>query len=223
MKINHVTGMLCLMLALVASTAFGVLVVESSDRKSLQPAQPGEVNPSQHAGERAPALESERVVSSLKARGKKSYGQLPLRFEANQGQTDARVKFVSRNSGYNLFLTSDESVLTFQRGNGQARPNESAAASSLSAQRSSFALRMKLAGANTRARVAGIDELSGKSNYLTGNDSRNWRRNIPTYARVRYEAIYPGIDMLYYGNNRQLEYDFIVSPRADVKIGRAHV
>jgi hypothetical protein len=75
---------------------------------------------------------------------------------------------------------------------------------------------MKLAGASRRPRVAGIDELAGKSNYLTGNDPRKWRRNIPTYSRVRYEAVYPGIDLIYYGHHRQLEYDFIVSPGADV-------
>ena len=163
MKTNHVTLILCLILALIASTASSLLVVESSDRKPLPPARRGEANtPEVIAG--ASALQSEGANSSTarsgrdaessrNARVKESYGQLPLSFEANQGQTDARVKFVSRNSGYNLFLTSDESVLTFQR--GQVRPNESTVPSPRSAQRSSFALRMKLAGANPHASKRG--------------------------------------------------------------------
>jgi hypothetical protein len=68
---------------------------------------------------------------------------------------------------------------------------------------------MKLRNANPAAKVTGTDELAGTSNYFIGNDPAKWRTNVPTYAKVKYEGIYPGIDLVYYGNQRQLEYDFI--------------
>jgi hypothetical protein len=78
-------------------------------------------------------------------------------------------------------------------------------------------LRMKLVGANPNPQVVGLDELPGKVNYFLGNDPKNWHINIPTYARVQYKDIYPGIDLVYYGNQRQLEYDFVVAPGANPK------
>jgi hypothetical protein len=74
---------------------------------------------------------------------------------------------------------------------------------------------MKLVGASSVARVSGLDELPGKSNYFIGNDPNKWRTNVPTYARVKYQAIYPGVDLVFYGNQRQLEHDFVVAPGAD--------
>jgi len=81
-------------------------------------------------------------------------------------------------------------------------------------------LRMHLVGANPNPQVVGLEELPGKSNYLLGNDSSKWRTNIPHYAKVKYERLYPGIDLIYYGNQRQLEYDFVVAPGADPKVIR---
>jgi hypothetical protein len=78
-------------------------------------------------------------------------------------------------------------------------------------------LRIQLEHANRNAKVSGIDELEGKSNYFIGNDSAKWRRNIPTYARVKYQEVYSGVDLVYYGNQRQLEYDFVLAPGADPK------
>ena len=69
--------------------------------------------------------------------------------------------------------------------------------------------------ANPDAKVTGEDELSGKINYLIGKDSSKWRTAVAIYAKVRYEQVYPGIDLVYYGNQRQLEYDFVVAPGAD--------
>ena len=76
-------------------------------------------------------------------------------------------------------------------------------------------LRMKLVGANPAAQVTGLEQLPGKSNYFIGNDPAKWRTNVPTYAKVRYGNVYSGIDLVYYGNQRQLEYDFVVAPGAD--------
>jgi hypothetical protein len=76
-------------------------------------------------------------------------------------------------------------------------------------------LRMKLAGANPAAKVTGLDKLPGKSNYFIGNDPKQWRANVPNYARVKYEQILPGIDLVFYGNQRQLEFDFVIAPGVD--------
>ncbi len=138
-----------------------------------------------------------------RARTTEAYGNLPMRFEANAGQTDARVKFFSRGNGYNLFLTPTEAVLALR----------SERAVSCADLRS--VVRMKLTGANSAPHIEGVDALPGKSNYFIGNDPSRWRRNVTNYAQVRYSSVYPGIDLIYYGNQQQLEYDFVVSPGAD--------
>jgi hypothetical protein len=76
-------------------------------------------------------------------------------------------------------------------------------------------VRMRLVGGNAKARLVGLDELPGRSNYFIGNDPKKWRTNVPSYARVKYEGVYPGVDVVYYGKQRQLEYDFVVAPGAD--------
>ena len=76
-------------------------------------------------------------------------------------------------------------------------------------------LRLKLVGANPAIPVTGLDELPGKSNYFIGNDPKKWRTNVPNYAKVKYQEVYPGVDLIYYGNQRQLEYDWAVAPGAD--------
>ncbi len=81
-------------------------------------------------------------------------------------------------------------------------------------------IRLKVVGANPRAKVIGVDELPGKSNYFMGNDPKKWRTNVPTYAKVRYKNVYPGIDLVYYGNAGRLEYDFFVAPGANPNLVR---
>ena len=136
------------------------------------------------------------------------YAALPLSFEANQGQTDPRVSFLSRGRGYALFLTGREAVLTLK--------NPSSAAGGQQPMPASAALRLQLLGANDHAVVTGRDGLAGKANYFIGSDPNKWRRNVPTYAKVRYESVYPGVDLVYYGTQGgELEYDFVVAPGAD--------
>ncbi|HEX3082944.1 MAG TPA: hypothetical protein VHP99_00335, partial [Pyrinomonadaceae bacterium] len=137
--------------------------------------------------------------SSLRA--SEAYGKLPLSFEINQGQTTGQVKFISRGSGYNLFLTSTEAVLSLH----QARTNAKA----------SSALSIKLVAANPHAKIEGLDQLPGKSNYFIGKNPGNWHTDVSTFERVYYHEIYKGVDLVYYGNQRQLENDFVVSPGAD--------
>ena len=142
---------------------------------------------------------------------------LPLFFEQNQGQTAPQVKFLARGAGYGLFLTADEAVLELQT--SAVSTQHSALSSQLSAvssqRASSSVIRMKLDGANSLAHISGTEPLPGKSSYFIGNDPSKWRRDIPQFARVEYQAVYPGVDLVYYGNQGQLEYDFRVAPGAD--------
>ncbi len=142
---------------------------------------------------------------------------LPLMFEPNQGQTAAPVKFVAHGAGYGLFLTSDEAVLALQ-GAGVSNQH-SAVTSQSSAPRSERApgsvIRMRLVGANASARVSGGAPLPGKTSYLIGNNPAKWHRDVPQFGRVEYTGVYRGVDLVYYGNQGQLEYDFRVAPGAD--------
>src|SRR5205814_1626160 len=141
------------------------------------------------------------------------YGKLPLSFEANQGQTDSHVKFLTRGAGYGLFLTSAEAVLRGRHGDAGKGTNRQVVAETH--RRIATLLRMKLVRANQAARAHGVEELPGKVNYFIGSDPKKWRTNIPTYARVEYNNVYPGVDLVYHGNQQQLEYDFVVGPGAD--------
>jgi cysteine-rich repeat protein len=124
---------------------------------------------------------------------------LPLAFEANRGQADPQAQFLSRGDGYALALAPTEAVLRL------GGPRDEGAV-----------LRMKVLGANRRATGAGLSELRGRSHYLVGSDRAAWRVGVPRYGAVRYEAVYPGVDLVYHGSNQgQLEYDFVVGPGAD--------
>lgn len=175
---------------------------------------------SQPAAPFAPQLQLQPKVSpAARARLVETYGKLPLSFEINRGQSDRQVKFLSRGSGYTLFLTGDEAVLSLRRADSLDQTREKLAtlkpAEFLSTNESSAVLRMKLIGANPSAAVNGIAEQEGKSNYFIGNDPAQWRTNVSNYAKVRYNDAYPGVDLVYYGNHQQLEYDFVVAPGAD--------
>ncbi|MDA2929078.1 SBBP repeat-containing protein [Acidobacteria bacterium AH-259-O06] len=153
-----------------------------------------------------------------------AYGRIPLHFEANQGQTDPRVKFLSRGRGYTLFLTPTGAVLTLRKPMKPAAGNKRPALgarikdedSKLSLQTAT--VRMRLIGANPNPAVKGLEELPGKVNYFIGQDPERWRTGISTYAKVRYEEVYPGVDLIYYGNQAKLEYDFVVAPGADLGV-----
>jgi hypothetical protein len=147
-----------------------------------------------------------------------TYGTLPLSFEVNQGQTDARVKFLSRGRGYSLFLTTTEAVLSLKRADdGAAKTNLSAASAKNQPGHKSKAavMRISLAHSNSNPKVSGVDELPGKSNYFIGKDPRNWQHNVPTFRAVKYREVYAGVDLVYNGSERRLEYDFVVAPQAD--------
>src|SRR5262245_45803059 len=140
-----------------------------------------------------------------------SYGKLPLSFEPNQGQTDPAVKFLTRAGNYQLFLTAGEAILRLS----QTKETAASSRKRIGTSKSSV-VKMKLLGSNLDARAVGEDPLEGKSNYLIGNDRSKWQTDIPTFNRVRFIDVWPGIDQVWYGNKSILEYDFIVKPAADL-------
>ncbi|PYT02210.1 MAG: hypothetical protein DMF60_22010, partial [Acidobacteria bacterium] len=174
----------------------------------------------------SPALAAADSATRLKL--DEAYDRAPLSFEANAGQfDDARVKFLSRGHRYNLFLASTEVTFAFfnidklnglPSNKGNPRPSrEPIHSQSQYGNKQAAVLRISMPGADRAAKVKGVEKLPGKSNYFIGDDPKKWQTNVPTYSRVEYESVYPGVDLAFYGNLRQLEYDFIVAPGASFK------
>lgn len=134
----------------------------------------------------------------------------PISFEPNLGQTDKQVDFLAHGTGYSLSLSHAEAVVVLQRYIPAKRGSHS-----LPTRGSSAVVRIQPVGANASTMPEALDELPGKSNYLIGSRPQRAHTGIPNYARVRYRDVYAGIDVIYYGNQRQLEYDFVVSRGAD--------
>jgi beta-propeller repeat-containing protein len=146
----------------------------------------------------------------------RTYGNLPLSFEVNQGQADSSVRFLSRAGGSSLYLSDTEATLSLRRNSTSPRRSRGKPWDVRAREpEHSDVVRMKLVGANPAPRIEGVGELPGKSNYFIGNDPKKWRTNIANYARVEYRDVYPGVNLTYYGNQRLLEYDLTVAPGAD--------
>jgi len=146
----------------------------------------------------------------------RDYGNLPLAFEPNVGQTDAQVRFLARGGGMTAFFTDTETVMVLSRSR-QAKKPVGPGRAEAPAEVEQTVVRMKLAGAGQPRRAIGLEKLPGISNYFIGNDPAKWRTDVPHYGRIQYEGVYPGIDLVWYGNQRRLEYDFVVAPGADPK------
>jgi hypothetical protein len=139
------------------------------------------------------------------------YGKLPLSFEGNRGQSDSRIKFIAHGGGYGLYLTAQEALLALH-----------APPTGAGGQRKTDVVRMQLRGANPTAQPEGVDTLPGTVNYFIGSDRSKWQTGIPLYSRVKFAGVYPGVDVVYYGDQSQLEYDFVVAPLAEPKAIRLH-
>jgi len=144
------------------------------------------------------------------ARVKESYSRIPLSFVANHGQIDKKIKFTSRGSGYSLALTPTTFALAI------AHPrNKNNEKPMVQTRASASVLQATVLGGNAAAKLTGLERLLTRTNYFIGSDPRKWKTNVPNYAKVKYSGVYPGIDLVFYGNQNFLEYDFIVSPGAD--------
>ena len=165
---------------------------------------PGPSAAGPHAGAPKLAVAADPTAT---ARVVKSFGRLLPGFEVNRGQVDAQVKFLTRGSGYTLFLTPSEAVLVLRAPDAMPAAGQALV--------STAEVRMHLAGATAQPRVAGVEKLPGIVNYFLGNDPAQWHADIPTYAEVVYQGVYPGIDLIHHGTQGRLEYDFVVGPGAE--------
>jgi hypothetical protein len=152
----------------------------------------------------------------------KAYGKLPLSFEENQGQSGAGVQFLSHGNGYDVSLMSQEADFTLRQ--PISKPMASLRQSKFVRNRGRLGtteklsmLRMRLGDSNPSAAIAGVDRTATRVNYFIGNDPKKWHTDVPAYAKVKYAGIYPGIDLVFYGNRSELEYDFVLAPGANPK------
>src|SRR5690348_7447532 len=152
-----------------------------------------------------------RPKTSQRSQILRNYARLPLSFEPNLGQSNPDVKFLAHGEGYGLFLTGNRALLSVLVPAAHADGQQARV------------LSLQLLGANSAARVFPEAKMAGVSNYLLGGDPGQWHTNVPHYARVHYAEIYPGVDLVYYGRQRQLEYDFVLAPGADPNHIRLHV
>ena len=130
------------------------------------------------------------------------FGRMPLQFEQNLGQAPAPIRFLSLHGAYEVALTPDQLVLNLKdRGVGSRKGDG--------------LISMRLLGGNPRPVLTGEEELPGKVNYFLGNKREKWHTGVSTFSRVRLKEVYPGIDLVYYGNQKQLEYDFVLKPGVD--------
>jgi uncharacterized repeat protein (TIGR01451 family) len=140
---------------------------------------------------------------------------LPIHFEKNEGQTEPQVQFLARGPGYTLFLGSADALLSLRSNPSTGQEVDAGKRSTRHGGNSQAVLRMSLRGGNPQAKVEGLEQLPGTASYFLGNDPQRWHAGIPMYSKVRYEEVYPGIDLVYYGDQRQLEYDFVVGAKAE--------
>lgn len=136
-----------------------------------------------------------------------NFGKIPMHFERNQGQTDSSVNFISRSGNHALLLKQNEAQLLL--------PNRTTSPASKLQTSQPDILKMSLANANENPKVEGLNELEGRANYFIGDNPATWQRDVQTFEKVKYSSVYDGVDLIYYGNQRQLEYDFVVAPNAN--------
>src|SRR5262245_50241730 len=124
-----------------------------------------------------------------------TFGKIPLSFEANSGQADSRIRFLARGPGYGVFFTADGAVMRLAG--------------------TDATVHMKWSGGNRKPKIEGLQPTATRTNYLTGDKAALWHADVRSFSKVQYSDIYPGIDLTYYGNQRQLEYDLTVAPGAN--------
>lgn len=153
--------------------------------------------------ERGPSADKKKVMAAFK--------RMPLTFQENRGQADKSVRFLTRGAGYTFWMSPTSTTLALAKVGGHSA--DARAGQKLPAS----VMRMHMVGANPKAKIRGVGGARGRTNYLVGRDRSKWLRDIPNYDRIRYEGIYGGIDLEYYGNQQELEHDFVVKPGADPK------
>ncbi len=173
------------------------------------------VSPVRHGSAASAASSQSAPAHADRGRIQASFSALPLAFEPNQGQTDSQVQYFARGSGYTLFLTANDTVFSLRSHSAAGESKVGSAPRSRTAKDSTAVVRMHLVGNNSLAKVSASNQLPGTTNYFVGNDRSKWQSGIARYARVSYQDVYPGVNLAFYGAQRQLEFDFVVAPGAN--------
>ncbi len=180
-----------------------VLLTAGLSFGSFSPFSEKKTLPSKEA-EASPSTKTDVIAQIVK---------LPMYFEKNEGQIDPSVKYLTREYGSTFYFTPREIVMVLQKQFQDTEPKTL----------TSSVLKIQFVGAQVNPLITGIDEQPSKSNYFIGNQPEKWLTNIPHYAKVSYQDLYSGIDALFYGNARQLEYDILVAPGQDPQHVRLHI
>ncbi len=154
---------------------------------------------------KVPTVDTKAGQPAVPGSRKIAFTQTPLSFEPALGQSIPAARFLARSARYTLQLEASRARLQF------IAPGDPAAGSGAEGR----ALAMELVDTNGHATITGEEQLPGRANYFPTADPKTWRSKIPTYSRVKYSAVYPGIDLAFYGNANRLEYDFMLKPQAD--------
>jgi photosystem II stability/assembly factor-like uncharacterized protein len=168
-------------------------------------------------------------------------GVLPLYFEANRGQTDERVQFFARGREHSIYLGADGVTIALKQDNSSNGENNTAGGgvspwpllcrgesrgegkSKIASDNSTVRIvRLSLSGSNPGAAATAQEKLPGRVNYLLGNNPAQWQQSVATFGKVRYGQVYPGVDLIYYGNEQELEYDFEIAPGVDPSVIAIH-
>ena len=180
-----------------AGTQFRCLVLALGCLPLLHALPARASGPTPLSGEAGPRLE-------------KAYGAVSLHFEPNRGQSDPRVEYLAHGRGFGLYLNRTGATLVLSAPTGaQARGSRRTPLDSC--PQACSTIRLSLEGGNAAPALVGLDRLAGTSSYFLGNDPSRWITAIPTFGRVACKQVYPGVDMVYYGDGRALEYDFLLA------------
>ena len=204
---------LSVLAVLLALTAFFFSGTRQQSRTELAatPTPPAAV-PAQPARFNSTPTAEQRKIAEVATQ------RLPMTFELNMGQSTPEVKFQARGHGYGLFLGEGAAFLMLKNHNVKSAAPVNGPLLDTNARDKGITsfLKLTFCNANEHANIHGITELETKTHYYKGPES-NWVTNVPNYAKVCYDDLYPGIDLVYYGTQSGLEYDYVVKPGADPK------
>src|SRR5271166_6401499 len=175
-----------------------------------------------HRASTKPVAASPQPSAEQQGRVRATLEALPLAFEANQGQTDPQVKYMARGNGYTVFLTENDTVFALSSAHGggltagKGGLDKASRVGATERETTAAAIHMKLVNGSAQPEVVAGSELPGVSNYFIGNDRTKWLQGVKHYATVSYHDVYPGVNMAFHGQQRQVEFDFVVAPEASV-------
>lgn len=228
---GSVAGIRLAGIMLLAVVAFAVAILTFGNSIAAKPSSSNTATMNSVRSGVTQPTSTTAITPATRTRINATYAALPLAFEANQGQVDPQVKYMARGNGYTLFLTGNDAVISLYSSEKNSEQTVASrtnrrirSQSGLQKTRtlSTSVMRMHVVNGNSQARVVATDQLPGKINYYIGSDTSKWRTDVGQYARVSYEDVYRGVNLAFHGGQRQMEFDFIVAPRANpsvIKLG----